>query len=85
MDKIFSTRIDDAIIQKINDLSMKMRTSKKAIIENAVKLLGHRFEQDKKMDIFDRTCGIWNRKETPDKTLSNSKTRFSKSMKRHHR
>ena len=83
MDRIFSARIDDAVYRKIHDLSMKMRTSKKAIIEKAVSLLGQRFEEDRELDVFHETCGIWKRKESPAETVSRIKNRFRDSMKRH--
>ncbi len=84
MDKIFSTRINDTIYRKINDLSVKMRASKKSIIEKAINLLGQRFEQDNAQDIFSETCGIWKRDDTPKKILSHTKTVFRESMKRYH-
>jgi predicted transcriptional regulator len=83
MDRILSARIDDSIYRKINDLSLKMHTSKKAIIEMAVKLLGQRIEQEKQTDVFDETCGAWNRKESPSETISHIRTAFRSSMERY--
>ena len=83
MDRILSARIDDAIYRKINDLAEKMHKSKKSVIETAVKLLGRQFEQDKDKDIFDETCGIWNRSESPGDTVSDIKAAFRQSMNRH--
>jgi predicted transcriptional regulator len=39
MNKILSARIDDAVFRTITDLSQKMRSSKKAVIEKAIILL----------------------------------------------
>ena len=36
MDKIFSTRIDEAVIKRIGLLSQKLNISKKALIEQAI-------------------------------------------------
>lgn len=83
MDRVFSARIDDAVYKKITDLSKKMHTSKKAVIENAIKLLGEQLEQDNKTDIFIETSGIWKRKELPGETVSKVKTTFRNSMHRY--
>lgn len=85
MDRIFSARIDDTVFRKIGDLSAKMQTSKKAIIEKAVRLLGQRFEEDNEHDVFDETCGTWNRSEAPREIASRARTAFTKSMTRHYR
>ena len=36
MDKIMSTRIDEAVVKRIEMLAKKLNTTKKAVIENAV-------------------------------------------------
>jgi GTP-sensing pleiotropic transcriptional regulator CodY len=85
MDRILSTRIDDAVYRKITYLSSKMHTSKKMIIEKAVSLLGQHFEHDKENDVFAQTCGVWKSSETPAETVVQVKTRFRESMHRLHR
>ncbi len=82
MDRVLSTRIDDAVFRQINDLSVKMHTSKKAIIERAVRLLGQQSRNDKEKDIFDDTCGAWKRDETPEATVARAKKAFRESMTR---
>jgi len=37
MDKIFSSKIDEAVIHKIGLLAQKLNTSKKSIIETAIR------------------------------------------------
>ncbi len=83
MDRIFSTRINDSIYHQINDLSGKMHKSKKAVIENAIKLLAQHFQQTQKINVFEETCGIWNRNEAPEQTVINIRSDFRKSMNRH--
>ena len=85
MDRIFSARIDNAIYQKINDLSSKMHTTKKAVIEKAINLLGQRYEQEEETNVFDETCGIWKRNETPEETVVQVRKVFRESMKRNQR
>jgi len=85
MDRIFSARINDAIYKQINDLSSKMHTSKKSVIEKAIGLLGQRYEQEKETNVFDETCGIWKRNEAPKETVAQVRAVFRESVKRHQR
>ena len=82
MDRVLSTRIDDAVYRKLNDLSSKMRTSKKAVIEKAIGLLGQRYEQERETNVFDETCGIWNRNEAPEETVTRIRAAFRQSVTR---
>jgi predicted transcriptional regulator len=85
MDRILSARIDDTIYRKINDLSLKLHTTKKSVIEQAIDLLGRNIQEERKSDIFSDTCGTWEREETPDETVKNVRSVFNHSMKRHER
>jgi hypothetical protein len=82
MGKVFSVRIDTAIYQKIHELAYKMQTTKKAIVEQAIRLLGQRYDQEKETNPFDETSGIWEREETPEETVKKARNVFWESMKR---
>lgn len=83
MDRILSTRIDDKFIRQINEIAKRMNTTKKAVIEKAVELLGQKVQAEKGADVFDVTCGVWDRKESPEDTVSKIRTTFRKSMHRY--
>jgi hypothetical protein len=83
MDKILSARIDDAAFRTINDLSQKLHSSKKAVIEKAIDLLRENVYQCNGTDVFDDTCGAWIREETPDDTIAKTRASFEKSITRH--
>ncbi len=83
MDRIFSARIDDKIAKQIADLAKRLHTTKKAVIEKAIELLGYKVEAEKGIDVFDRTCGIWKREETAGETVFSIRTSFRKSMHRY--
>jgi hypothetical protein len=85
MDRILSARIDDAVYRKISDLSTRMHTSKKSVIEMAIQQFGEHIEQDAETTVFDRTCGIWNRNETPAETIDHVRRTFHNSMTRYRR
>ena len=83
MDKILSARIDEAVIRQIGLLARELKTTKKAIIENAVRLYADQSDLKKKIDVFETTCGRWNRSESPEETVRQSRSAFRKSMERH--
>ena len=83
MDRVFSARIDEAVYRKIGSLSMRMHTSKKAILERAVTLLEQQFENQSEDDVFDGPCGVWQRDESADETVARARAAFRESMGRH--
>jgi hypothetical protein len=85
MDRILSARIDEAVYRKINDLSVRMHMSKKAVIEKAVDLLGTNFQEEKEIDVFKETSGTWKKDEAPEETVSQIRKEFNRSMKRYER
>ena len=84
MDKILSTRIDESIIKRLNLLSQKLNTSKKAVIEAAILLYCQKIEEENRIDILDQTFGSWVREESPEQTVRSARNKFQKSMERHH-
>ena len=85
MDKIFSTRVDEAVIHRIGSLARRLRTSKKRVIEKAVETYAAQVEREQKSDVFEETCGAWHRKETPQQTVERARAAFRRSMERHQR
>ncbi len=85
MDKILSARVDEAVIKKIGLLAQKLDTTKKSIIENAVRDYSKKIEEEHKIDILEQTLGAWQRTETPEETVKQIRGVFRKSMERHKR
>ena len=85
MDKILSARVDESVIQQVGLLAHELKTSKKAVIEAAVRLYSEQIGLEKKIDIFENTCGAWKRSETPQESISKARSAFNESMERHHR
>lgn len=83
MDKILSARIDEAVIRQIGLLARELKTTKKAVIENAVRLYSEQSGLKKKIDVFEQTCGSWDRSESPEETTHQARSVFRKSMERH--
>jgi predicted transcriptional regulator len=84
MDKILSARVDESVVHKIGALAKQMGTTKKAVIEEAVRLYGEKV-QSGEVDVFEQTLGAWSRKEAPQQTVAKARQAFRGSMGRHHR
>ena len=81
MDKVLSTRIDEQIAQTLDGLAITLRTSKKRIVEDAIRLYSETVEQ--KPDPLERSFGAWRRTETPDELHRRIRAAFEDSMHRH--
>ena len=85
MDKIVSTRMDEAVIQHIGMLARKLGTSKKAVMENAVRHYAEKIETELGLDIFLHTFGTWQRDESTGETVKLIKDAMRKSQERYKR
>jgi hypothetical protein len=84
MDKVLSARVDESTVTRIGLLAAELHTTKKRIIESAVSLFSEKVAGEHNVDVFDLTCGAWDREESIDATVRGSREAFRKSMARHH-
>jgi hypothetical protein len=82
MDKILSARVDEGIVQKINLIAHKLKTTKKSVIEHAINNYAKIIEKEEEIDVLDLTFGAWKRDETPDNTIIEIKAKFAQSMRK---
>ena len=85
MDKIFSTRINEAVIRHIGMLAKRLGTSKKAVLENAVNYYAERIEVEQGFDVFSHSFGSWRREKSAAETVDTIKTAMRRSQERHKR
>lgn len=85
MDKIMSTRMDEAVIHHIGMLAKKLGTSKKAVIENAVRCYVEKIEAEEGFDVLAHTFGSWQREEPAAETILNIKKTMRRSQERYKR
>jgi predicted transcriptional regulator len=64
MDKIMSIRIDEAVIRHFDMLAKKLGTSKKTILENAIRYYAEKIEAEQGFDVTTHTFGSWQRDES---------------------
>ena len=85
MDKIMSTRMDEAVIRRIGMLAERLRTSKKAVLENAVRQYAEKIESEQGFDVFAHTFGSWQRDKSAAEIVHSIKDTMRKSHERHKR
>jgi len=85
MDRVFSTRLSEAIVSRIADLARQLRTSKKTVVERAVALLAAQVESEGNEDVLDRTHGAWKRSESASDLVREARTTFNDAMARNRR
>ena len=85
MDKIMSTRIDEAVIRHIGMLAKRLGTSKKAVLENAVRCYAEKIETEQGFDVLTDTFGNWQRNKSAAETLQAIKDTMRKSQERYKR
>ena len=85
MDKIMSTRIDEAVIRHIGMLAKKLGTSKKAVLENAVRHYVEKIEAEQGFDVLTHTFGSWQRDKSAAETVRGIKETMRKSQERYKR
>ena len=83
MDKVFSTRMDEAVIQTLDGLAATLRTSKKRIVEDAIRLYSESVEA--RPDSFEAAFGSWRRSESPEQLHRQMRAAFANSMRRRQR
>jgi len=85
MDKIMSTRMDEAVIRRIGMLAKKLGTSKKAVLENAVRYYAEKIEAEQDFDVLTDTFGGWQRDDSAVETVQTIKDTMRKSLERYRR
>jgi hypothetical protein len=82
MDKVFSARLDEKIVDDIDRTSRRLGISKKQLVEEAIRLrVAHaRTGAD---DVWAETCGTWRRRESPLATIEKTRRAFEAGMHRH--
>ena len=85
MDKIMSTRMDEAVIQHIGLLAKRLGTSKKAVLENAVRYYLEKIEAEQGFDVLTHTLGSWQRDESATETVRRIKDTMRKTQERYKR
>jgi len=85
MDKVFSARVDEAVLDEMNRVTRKLRITKRQFLEEAIRSRAHQLSHDDDADIWTDTLGAWNRKEGATALIRTARRRFQRSFERHHK
>ena len=69
MQKIFSTRLDEATLNEMERATKKLGMSKRQFLEEAIQLRVERLGRDLEADVWSETLGAWQRRESGATTI----------------
>jgi hypothetical protein len=85
MDKVFSTRLDEATLDELNRVTRRLGITKRRFLEEAIRLHAQQSGAAGDADVWAETLGAWRRRESARTTVRRIRQRFRQSFQRHHR
>lgn len=82
MDHVISARLDQAVVDQIARLALTLGTTRKAVIEQAVRDYAAKVAPTDAPDAFEATSGAWARDESPEATIEAVKQRSREAFAR---
>jgi hypothetical protein len=83
MDRVFSTRLDEDVVRRVDRFVRERSISKKGLVEQALRAFLDRIDPNHEHDVVERSFGAWKRKEPAEKTWLRSREAFNRSFRRH--
>lgn len=83
MEKIFSARLDEAVLNEMDRVTRRARITKKQFLEEAIRARARELSSSPGEDVWDDTRGAWKRRERPATTVQAARKVFRRSMQRH--
>lgn len=83
MDRVFSTRLDETIVDELNRETKRLGISKKKFLEDAIHQKIARAGDGDQADLWEETCGAWRRRGSPEATIGRARRAFEASVRRH--
>ena len=85
MQKLFSTRLEEATINEMDRVTRKLGISKRQFLEDAIQLHTRQLSRDTPGDdVWSETLGAWNRRERGETTVRRARRAFTRAFARHH-
>ena len=84
MQKIFSTRLDEATLNEMDRATRKLGMSKRQFLEEAIQLRVERLSRDAEGDVWSETLGAWQRRESGATTIRRARRVFRRAFERRH-
>lgn len=77
MDRVFSTRMDEELIKRVNRFVREKTMTKKGLVEEALREYLKHLDENVEDDIVERSFGAWKRTETGSETWIHSRKTFN--------
>ena len=84
MQKVFSTRLDEATLNEMERVARKLGMSKRQFLEEAIHLRVERLSRDEQGDVWSETLGAWRRRESGATTIRQARRAFRHAFERRH-
>jgi hypothetical protein len=84
MQKMFSTRLDEAILNEMERVTRKLGMSKRQFLEEAIQLRVEQLSHDERSDVWSETLGAWPRREPGATTIRQARRAFRHAFERRH-
>jgi hypothetical protein len=84
MDKVFSARINEAVLRELGVATERLGITKKAFLEKAIRLAAANLGRAANDEIWESAFGAWQREESTRETVARAKGAFRKAATRHH-
>ena len=85
MQKMFSTRLEEATLNELERATRRLGMSKRQFLEEAIQLRAEQVSRGDQDDVWSETLGAWRRSERPDRTIRGARQAFRQSFARHQR
>jgi predicted transcriptional regulator len=85
MDKVFSTRLDENLIKKVDHFIKARSITKKSLVEQSLRTYLKGAESNIDLGIIDQSFGAWKRDEAIHKTWSRGRSAFNRGLERYSR
>jgi len=85
MQKIFSTRLDEATLNEMERVTRRLGISKRRFLEEAIQHRVRGLVSAQESDVWADTLGAWRRKEPAGVTVRRARRAFQRAFERHHR
>lgn len=84
MQKIFSARLDEALLNEMDRVTHRARMTKKQFLEEAIRSRARELSASPEPDVWEETRGAWKRAGSPAATVRTARSAFQRSLERHH-
>ena len=85
MQKIFSTRLEEATLNELARVTRQLGISKRQFLEEAIHQRAQGVMGGVRGDVWSETLGAWRRNESAGTTIRRARREIERSFERHHR